>query len=77
MKRGHQHHPTASPTPSLDLLSEGYDGCYDTCHKRNGCENHAQVQRKNSDETEQNHNGDEELYIMFSIAQKQAQHHPR
>ena len=57
---GRQHHPTASPTPSSDLLPEGYNGRYDARHERNGRENHAQVQRKNSDETKQNHAGDEE-----------------
>ena len=57
---GRQHHTTASPTPSLDLLPEGCDGHYDARHERNGRENHAQIQPKNLDETKQNHDGDEE-----------------
>ncbi|KAF8267105.1 hypothetical protein EI94DRAFT_1684032 [Lactarius quietus] len=55
-----QLHSTASPTPSSDLLPEGYDSRYDTRHERNGRENHAQAQRKNSDESKQNHDGDDE-----------------
>ena len=57
---GRQHHATASPTPSSDLLPEGYDPRYDTRHERNGRENHTQVQRKNSDEANQKHDGDDE-----------------
>ena len=56
---GRQHHPTASPTPSSDILPEGYDPRYE----RNG---HSQVQRKNSDEGKQNHNGDEEEHAQNS-----------
>ncbi|KAH9068291.1 hypothetical protein EDB83DRAFT_2378183 [Lactarius deliciosus] len=57
---GRQHHATSSPTPSSDLLPEGYDSRYDTRHERNGRENHVQVQRKNSDEAKQKHDGDDE-----------------
>ncbi len=57
---GRQLHATSSPTPSSDLLPEGYDPRYDARHERNGRENHAQVQRKNSDEAKQKHDGDDE-----------------
>ncbi|KAI9455775.1 hypothetical protein BJY52DRAFT_1278510 [Lactarius psammicola] len=57
---GRQHHTTSSPTPSSDLLPEGYDSRYDARHERNGRENHAPVQRKNSDEAKQKHDGDDE-----------------
>ena len=55
-----QLHSTASPTPSSDILLKGYDPRYDTRHERHSRENHSQVQRKNSDERKQNHDGDEE-----------------
>jgi hypothetical protein len=57
---GRQLHTTSSPTPSSDLLPEGYDPRYDARHERNGRENHAPVQRKNSDQAKQNHDGDDE-----------------
>ncbi|KAH9967754.1 hypothetical protein BGW80DRAFT_1177811 [Lactifluus volemus] len=51
----HQHdlerqHHTSSPTPSSDLLPEGYDPRYDTRRERNGRETLGQNQRNNSDE---------------------------
>ncbi|KAN0141552.1 hypothetical protein V8E53_000014 [Lactarius tabidus] len=55
-----QHHSTASPTPSSDLLSEGYDPRYDARQGCNGHGNHSQAQRKNSDEGKQKHDGDDE-----------------
>jgi hypothetical protein len=57
---GRQHHSTASPTPSSDLLPEGYDSRYDARQERNGHGNHSQAQRKNSDEGKQKHEGDDD-----------------
>jgi hypothetical protein len=45
-----QHHTTSSPTPSSDLLPEGYDPRYDARREHNGRETLGQNQRKNSDE---------------------------
>jgi hypothetical protein len=55
-----QHHPTSSPTPSSDLLPEGFDARYDARPERDGRENHVQNQRRRSDDTNQRHEGDDE-----------------
>jgi len=55
-----QPHTTSSPTPSSDLLPEGFDPRYDTRHERNGRENLGQNTRNNIDEVKQEHDGDEE-----------------
>ncbi|KAI0287226.1 hypothetical protein BC826DRAFT_1045767 [Russula brevipes] len=55
-----KHHSASSPTPSSDLLPEGFDP-YDARHEQhNGRENTGQHLRKNSDEAKQNRDGDEE-----------------
>lgn len=55
-----QHHPTSSPTPSSDLLPEGFDPHYDARKDRNGRESLGQNPRKNSDEASHQEDGDEE-----------------
>jgi hypothetical protein len=55
-----QHHATSSPTPSSDLLPEGFDPRYDARHERNGRENLGQQPRKNSNEAKHERDGDEE-----------------
>ena len=57
-----QHHPTSSPTPSSDLLPEGFDAHYDARPDRNGREN----LRRMSDEAKQRHDGDEEEDVQHS-----------
>jgi hypothetical protein len=51
---------TASPNLSSDLLPEGYDSHYNAHHECNGCKDHTQVHQKNSHETKQNHDGNEQ-----------------
>ena len=63
--RQRQHHTPSSPTPSSDLLPEGYDPRYDPRRERNGRENLGQNQRKNSDEAKQ-HDGDEDEHAQNS-----------
>jgi hypothetical protein len=55
-----QHHATSSPTPSSDLLPEGFDARYDARPERNGRENPVQNQRRKSDDAKQRHDGDDE-----------------
>lgn len=55
-----QHHPTSSPTPSSDVLPEGFDPRYDTRPERNGRENPVQNQRRKSDDAKQRDDGDDE-----------------
>ncbi|KAI0260896.1 hypothetical protein BC834DRAFT_897936, partial [Gloeopeniophorella convolvens] len=55
-----QRHIGSSPTPSSDLLPEGFDPRYDTRHERNGRDTHSQSQRKSSDETQQQHDDDDD-----------------
>ncbi|KAI9510996.1 hypothetical protein F5148DRAFT_1175117 [Russula earlei] len=61
-----QHHATSSPTPSSDLLPEGFDPRYDARHERNGRETSGQKSLKNSDEVTQKRDGDEEEDIQHS-----------
>ncbi|KAH9962452.1 hypothetical protein BC827DRAFT_1267057 [Russula dissimulans] len=60
------HHATSSPTPSSDILPEGFDPRYDARHERSGRENSGQNQRKNSDEAAQKRDGDEEEDMQHS-----------
>ncbi|KAN0120496.1 hypothetical protein V8E52_004323 [Russula decolorans] len=53
-----QHHATSSPTPSSDLLPEGFDARYDARPERSGRENPVQNQRRRSDDAKQRHDGD-------------------
>jgi hypothetical protein len=55
-----QPHATSSPTPSSDLLPEGFDARYDARPERNGRENPVQNQRRKSDDAKQRHDGDDE-----------------
>ena len=57
-----QHHATSSPTPSSDLLPEGFDARYDARPERNGREN----QRRMSEEAKQRLDGDEEEDVQHS-----------
>lgn len=61
-----QHHTTSSPTPSSDLLPEGFDARYDVRPERNGRENLVQNQRRMSEDANQRHDGDDDDEVQHS-----------
>ena len=55
-----QHQTTSSPTPSPNLLPEGFDTRHDARPERNGRENYIQIQQRKSDDAQQRHDDDDE-----------------
>ncbi|KAH9991504.1 hypothetical protein BJV77DRAFT_1007848 [Russula vinacea] len=55
-----EQHTTSSPTPSSDLLPEGFDARYDVRPERNGRENLVPHQRRMSEDANQRHDGDDD-----------------